>query len=796
MPRRRRAESSKQLQPTVNRFAEDTSMLGFRYLHTRYKTWFRLLWALVLVFFVGLTVYQVCERIAFYFIRNPLTTRRFYESPQHMRFPSVGICNKMQIRASPVAAREPQLARLLSLLYDDDGNLSRNETVLDELRRFDGVDVLSIHKAAHQKVDDLFLRCELGKSGSCVDEIRPVVTPQGLCFVVSPNLTVQRPGPESTLSLLLNLEVYDVIPGTAVEPGVVLSIHDHDDSLADYTSGIHLEPGKVVTIPINEVRKLTRYHRHCGRRAVGPFNAVQYSRAACEWVAIMEKVEDICQCRPVYSPYNLPFFVTEEEETADGTNLTRQHAMKSCTFSQEVTCVSKYVCFFASWFWKISFIYCEEVSFSSVVFGGNLVASDLLPLLPSEWEDMKESKAARLQRALRAIPNHRIPVVREVQALANIAQQFTQLAMQVYSILPNITTTPCLAPKGGHELDRALTRLKAHEPIWERITTYFRRSLFHELKSTAVALGIELKGDASIEYSSSGNFRLNESTMVLSLLQLNVLESRTSFSFGLKSMEMMAPFIRKMKVCMMQVYNNADNATESAKECRQIFKDHYNVLVDAQTVYTFGQSISSVVQDYTTNVMKVVVAIQRFAFTNRLKILDWHDHQFEIRQFNTLYREGGNDNIEVHELMKIRKLMVNEIVNYIRPLTDHLENGLRARENVLQRLGVEHPHHPSLAVINETNSCLLKLARDVPLLKKSVFIRGEWLNRVQRQVEIVRSHSATPQYDQVNLLLVKLYFSHFKQEKIVQERSYNVFLLLGEGRAQQQKARGGSKWAD
>ncbi|WKY10877.1 hypothetical protein Q1695_002881 [Nippostrongylus brasiliensis] len=735
MPRRRRAESSKQLQPTVNRFAEDTSMLGFRYLHTRYKTWFRLLWALVLVFFVGLTVYQVCERIAFYFIRNPLTTRRFYESPQHMRFPSVGICNKMQIRASPVAAREPQLARLLSLLYDDDGNLSRNETVLDELRRFDGVDVLSIHKAAHQKVDDLFLRCELGKSGSCVDEIRPVVTPQGLCFVVSPNLTVQRPGPESTLSLLLNLEVYDVIPGTAVEPGVVLSIHDHDDSLADYTSGIHLEPGKVVTIPINEVRKLTRYHRHCGRRAVGPFNAVQYSRAACEWVAIMEKVEDICQCRPVYSPYNLPFFVTEEE-----------------------------------------------------------VASDLLPLLPSEWEDMKESKAARLQRALRAIPNHRIPVVREVQALANIAQQFTQLAMQislveVYSILPNITTTPCLAPKGGHELDRALTRLKAHEPIWERITTYFRRSLFHELKSTAVALGIELKGDASIEYSSSGNFRLNESTMVLSLLQLNVLESRTSFSFGLKSMEMstrvkllefVAPFIRKMKVCMMQVYNNADNATESAKECRQIFKDHYNVLVDAQTVYTFGQSISSVVQDYTTNVMKVVVAIQRFAFTNRLKILDWHDHQFEIRQFNTLYREGGNDNIEVHELMKIRKLMVNEIVNYIRPLTDHLENGLRARENVLQRLGVEHPHHPSLAVINETNSCLLKLARDVPLLKKSVFIRGEWLNRVQRQVEIVRSHSATPQYDQVNLLLVKLYFSHFKQEKIVQERSYNVFLLLAE----------------
>ncbi|KAK6049245.1 hypothetical protein COOONC_13249 [Cooperia oncophora] len=94
MPRRRRTEEQvRQLQPTVNRFAEDTSMLGFRYLHTRYKTWFRLLWALVLTFFVGLTVYQVCERIAYYFIR-----------------------------ASSLAAQEPELVRLLSLIYDDDGN--------------------------------------------------------------------------------------------------------------------------------------------------------------------------------------------------------------------------------------------------------------------------------------------------------------------------------------------------------------------------------------------------------------------------------------------------------------------------------------------------------------------------------------------------------------------------------------------------------------------------------------------------------------------------------------------------
>jgi hypothetical protein len=43
------------LNPTLDRFADDTSMLGFRYLHSRYKLWFRVMWALLLIFFLGLS---------------------------------------------------------------------------------------------------------------------------------------------------------------------------------------------------------------------------------------------------------------------------------------------------------------------------------------------------------------------------------------------------------------------------------------------------------------------------------------------------------------------------------------------------------------------------------------------------------------------------------------------------------------------------------------------------------------------------------------------------------------------
>jgi hypothetical protein len=70
------------------------------------------MWALLLCFFLGLTIYQVtqqhhhlihqnfqvCERISYYFISNPLKTVRNYDTPGTVEFPTVVVCNKMQIK--------------------------------------------------------------------------------------------------------------------------------------------------------------------------------------------------------------------------------------------------------------------------------------------------------------------------------------------------------------------------------------------------------------------------------------------------------------------------------------------------------------------------------------------------------------------------------------------------------------------------------------------------------------------------------------------------------------------------
>ncbi|KHJ95727.1 hypothetical protein OESDEN_04324 [Oesophagostomum dentatum] len=240
------------------------------------------------------------------------------------------------------------------------------------------------------------------------------------------------------------------------------------------------------------------------------------------------------------------------------------------------------------------------------------------------------------------------------------------------------------------------------------------------------------------------------------------------------------PFINELKSCVTKIRDNVERASEIAEDCRRIFKDYYDVLLDAKKVYALADSSSREIVDYVTQIGRISSALQSFMFLHRVQVLNYTDCEIDLKTFENLYKEGGADSLEIHELMKLRKLMLIDIIEYISVLKVFYERGLQARRNVLRRLGIVSPRHYGLVAIEETVACLVNISREIPHIKKSTFVRGEWLSRIQRQVEIAQSYSATPQYDQVNLLQVKIYFAHFKQERIVQERSYNVFLLLAE----------------
>ncbi|CAI5453052.1 unnamed protein product [Caenorhabditis angaria] len=782
----------------VNQFAEDTSMLGFRYLHTRYKTWFRILWACVLIFFIGLTVYQVFERITYYFIKNPLSTRRTYDTLSNMYFPTIGVCNKMQMKASAVASQNPELLRAMCNVLNDPN--SQNSSKFDELDKFNDVDILSIYRNSFQSADDLFVSCEFGKSGSCQDEIRPMYTPNGLCYSVSPNKTILRPGPETTLSLVLNLEVHDIVPGTVFEPGVILSIYDGASSLSHYSEGIHLEAGKIVTIPVNEVRKLQRYETTCGSTKMESFSAQEYSKSACEWSVTVKEIEKACGCIPIRNPIYREIMkdpdwvsgISDNSTTKTGKKNGKKSGKyrKKCTLRQEMECVHEKMNIRPQIDDQICPDDCEEITYSSIVFGGKLNPSEIISLLPSDWEDTKEKRVGEYQKALEVMPNRIIPLVKNVQLLADDLQNFVEEASMIFGSSKNKTMISnevhCLS-HDGKSYESMINQFNAHEPIWERISTYLQQSLARELNITATCLGFNLDALGNLI-----EFPIPEVNMTLasfSLIQLAEIENslgRRNFNYRLSMMhestrrtvlELASPLIKEVKECVTKMYDNLERVEEIAPDCRAIFKNRYTPLLEASFVHTKLHPSTQLIKSYMEGLRKIT---SRLAFMkSRVKMFDWKNFEIDLKDFEQNYRDGGKDLLEIEEMLKLRKSMVTDIPEIAEELSKIFTSVSKSRKLFSSLTGVTVDDSWNMKFEN-TSECLRELHEDGPRLKKNRFLRGEWLSRLRNQLQMAQSYSPSHQYDVVNLLHIKFYFAHFKQETIIQEKSYNMFLLLAE----------------
>ncbi|VDK42049.1 unnamed protein product [Anisakis simplex] len=840
MPRRRKhtddvitasSTSIESLEPTLNRFAEDTSMLGFRYLHTRYKTWFRCVWALVLIFFIGLTIYQVIERIGYYFIRNPIITTRAYYTPSRIAFPTVLVCNKMQLKSSKIAKLHPNLLRTMSLMYEDDGTLTRNESVWRMIESFDRIVLSNAYSNAFQTVDDFFMSCQYGKGLMCSDNIQTVLTPNGVCFAVKNNLTVERPGPETTLSLLLNLEVYEIIPGWVSEPGVMVSMYDPSVPPSGYLGeGMHLEPGKVVTIPINDMRKLRRHSSECGRQQVGNFNRSEYSHVGCQWYAANNNIEQACRCVSMRSPRHRQTLFSEtsqvEEQKLNSGIEQKAHkdgvaSFPACNLKQEFSCVNNIL---AKPFDEKTSAEreqcpedCTEVSFTTIVFGNRLDVNEIASFLPGDWEEEKEKRLTNFQNAFDNLPNHRIPLVRNIQKLATEAQSFLEQALKTFGITENITEThlPCIMDQ-QHDLATTIVHFHDIEHIWEHVASYIELIFQFHLGSLFKLLHIDITADFSLYFDNK--YRDDEDNKTDSkikeiesaIFDLQLIESsinQPKSVFGLKSLNFderkaviskIITSVKELQECLIEMRNDLANISEYRRQCVQIFKDHYNALRDARLV---SQLLSTnLFTSYESPMKKLIETLKHVKYQTQPKMFEWKNFDISLRQFETLYSEGGKDSHEIHDLLKMRKILQSDLIREVRfskhfftydpfqegrltminELLISFNSALMARQNFLNFTQLQPLANSSEYQIQRSIQCLHTLLTCTQTLKKSNFLRAEWLSRLQRQVTIAKSYSPSPQYDEINLLFVKIYFAHFKQEVITQERSYSLFLLLAE----------------
>ncbi|KAI6201683.1 hypothetical protein M3Y96_00868700 [Aphelenchoides besseyi] len=766
------------VKPTLDRFAEDTGMLGFRYLHSRYKLWFRCMWALMLLFFLSLTTYQVCERISYYFISNPLITTRTYDAPTYVQFPTISVCNKMQIKASKVAEINPKLLRAIASSFDDEQQNTQNETVRRILDEFSDIDTFDFYFRTRQTVEDLFVSCQFGKSRNCMDNVSPTLTPNGFCFVVKINTTVRRPGPESTLHLLLNLETYESIPGWIQEPGIVLSFFDSSvPSTVSLNEGMHLEPGKAVTIPINDIRRLQRHSSECGTDSSG--GQEKYSRNSCQWLTKLEDIRKKCMCEPILSPINKDIFTnTSSSSSFDSPHIRYNSNLQKCNISEEIFCVhqlkdeplsSESLSLLGGCPYD-----CKDISFSTIVFGNEL-HSDITHFLPGDWEDEKEKRLEKFQLALENLPMHRISLVKHIQGIANEAQQFLQDSILLFG--SNASTVPCFIESDSTSFLDNIERLHREESIWIGLTD-------RNVDDILILLGLEIDEYFRLKERTepserSEHFYLTQSAQALYKIRNfrdRVVRGGRGVSglTSLKSFERVVitrhlfDFLKQLQQCIVNIqFNRRKNVTLALNTCRQQFVAYYTVLFDSRIL---ERTLSSdVIKDFKTGVHGLSSVLQRLNDDSPGSLFRISDYKLDLHEFSRLYTENGKGYELLLDLLKFRKFISTDMLHEIHHLIKTLKNVQNLRNSVLSglKLNSSNGSYNPIAFIDETVQCLNLMLPRVDLIRKSPIIKSELMSRINYDVTVAKSYSPGPEYDKVNLLFLKIYFTHFKEELII-----------------------------
>uniref|UniRef100_A0AC35TXF3 Nicastrin n=1 Tax=Rhabditophanes sp. KR3021 TaxID=114890 RepID=A0AC35TXF3_9BILA len=725
----------------------------------------------------------------------------------------------MQFKASSLAKHSPELLTVMSQMYQDDLNYNSTK-IMKLIKKFEHTGMLDTFQKSYQSVDDFVISCQYGRKKQCMDSVKQFLTPNGICFSISPNSTVVRAGPESTLSILLNLETYDSIPGYVNDPGVILSIYDSNYTYPTrfYDDGVHLEPGKLVTIPINDIRSFERHHTECGVTSSGSFTPKQYSKLACEWVAKTEVIGKECKCSPLNSPDNRFIF---GDDLGSGHfnkhfvfNVTSS-SLPNCTLEQEYTCVKLIL---EQPLVKLQENYknnnkcpedCSDVRFTTIVFGNELDVNEVSSLLPINWEDEKEKKISDFYKAFALIPKNRISIIKSIQKLSIEAQEFihstktllhdfNNINKSVLFDVQNIKIHNCEAMFDSTILPKVFLELNTRERIWRNFAIYYDYVLTPNLVETPRLLKYNFNkfyGNENVNMFGRQNSTndLNKENMDTlfdaSMFELKLIQSSLENPlsvFGIKSMlegernttiNLMKNLVNATSQCLSK-WKMTKNEESAAHRCGNVFNDNFIPLQAARFVAKILNG-SDFLADFYQSLKNLTTIINNSAGKNGAKIFTYNNFEINLNEFQSFYKDDGNDLPLLFEIFRQRKLIQFEIPAKSSDISTTLFHFINSRSYFYSHK-LDTAKSPFISLLNRTAYCFSNFSTTITTLKKQPFLRADWISRLNRDVIIAQSYSPGPQFDKVNLLHVKLYFSHIKRETIKNERSYNIFLLLAE----------------
>ncbi|XP_076472554.1 uncharacterized protein LOC143301962 [Babylonia areolata] len=283
---------------TFVEFTENTTLHGLRYIWMREAVvGRRLLWLTLTLCCMGIMMYQILDRII-YFHNKPVTVDVRINFNTSLHFPAVTICNQNAFRASKAAALG--YYNLLTDLYDDARPFRPSE-----LQRYhaSNLSLDLLYTSTRHRLQDLLISCTW-RGRRCGEEHFDLrATDHGICYTLdSKNMSVESTGSDHGLSLALNVEQYEYMPGPHDAAGLKILLHDREDFPRVHALGQALSPGvhSFLAIKLVSVENLPSPYGECDSPTLQYYS--HYGTANCEADCTTRLLEKMCGCKLLFMP--------------------------------------------------------------------------------------------------------------------------------------------------------------------------------------------------------------------------------------------------------------------------------------------------------------------------------------------------------------------------------------------------------------------------------------------------------------------------------------------------------------
>ncbi|XP_072171128.1 acid-sensing ion channel 1C-like [Diadema setosum] len=264
----------------------------------------RLFWTLLILSGVGLTSYQIVDRIKYY-ASYPKSVDVAFNYTNEVPFPAVAICNYNQYKYDRIAGT-PYGDLVSQFSFDPASiNYSLYEPSLT------GVNMTELLFDLSPDIEDTFYQITIGTTILSPANFTKKLTNFGVCFVFntgedgSPPITMKAPGQTFGLSIIMNTEQSDYFfeEFNRYAAGFHIILYDRG-SIPDADIGFSIRPGtrSQVALDVVEVRNLPAPHGECQDKELDFYDS--YGLQECQLECMTKYIVSQCDCRAAFMPGN------------------------------------------------------------------------------------------------------------------------------------------------------------------------------------------------------------------------------------------------------------------------------------------------------------------------------------------------------------------------------------------------------------------------------------------------------------------------------------------------------------